>query len=211
MGQTYYDILGVSKNANQNEIRAKFIALAKKYHSDQNVGLSENEIVKHENAFKEISEAYATLSNEVRRKIYDLELEEERRFGNIYNSSYDNSNDSSNNPSYNDFLNTAAKAYQKYEKYKQNELDNYKIFKLITSDIMKLMIKVPTSCASLYLSVQNYLEYIELNYKEDLATSIALGIVCLTLLCSSIKNSKTLSENVKFLNFLEEKNSKILK
>lgn len=208
---TYYEILGVDQKADENEIRIKFRAIAKKFHSDQNVGLSESEIEERENIFKEASEAYATLSDEIRRKIYDLELKEEKKNNNTYNSNYDNSNDSSNNSSYDNFFNTAAKVYQKYGKYKQNELDNYRLFKMITSDIMKLVVKIPASCVFLNLSVHNVLEYIELNYKDDLASSIVLGIVCVTILRSSISNYKTVSDNIKFLSFLEKRNSKILK
>jgi molecular chaperone DnaJ len=61
----YYDILGVSKDASQEDIRKAYRALAKKYHPD---------VSKEENAeakFKEVQEAYDVLGNEEKRKNYD--------------------------------------------------------------------------------------------------------------------------------------------
>ncbi len=59
---TYYDILGVKRNASQDEIKAAFHKLAAKYHPDRGGD---------EAKFKEISEAYNTLSDEKKRKEYD--------------------------------------------------------------------------------------------------------------------------------------------
>lgn len=61
----YYEVLGVDKNASQDEIKSAFRKLAKKYHPD---------ISKEEDAeakFKEAQEAYAVLSDETKRKQYD--------------------------------------------------------------------------------------------------------------------------------------------
>ena len=61
----YYEVLGVSKNATQAEIKSAFRKLAKKYHPD---------VSKEENAaekFKEAQEAYAVLSDEEKRRKYD--------------------------------------------------------------------------------------------------------------------------------------------
>ncbi|MEA2088820.1 MAG: molecular chaperone DnaJ [Patescibacteria group bacterium] len=59
----YYKILGVEKNASQDEIKKAFRKLAHKYHPDKKHG--------DEKKFKEINEAYQTLSNESKRKQYD--------------------------------------------------------------------------------------------------------------------------------------------
>ncbi len=61
----YYEVLGVSKNASQDEIKSAFRKLAKKYHPDVS---KEPDC---EAKFKEAQEAYAVLSDESRRKQYD--------------------------------------------------------------------------------------------------------------------------------------------
>lgn len=67
MSRDYYEILGVGKNATSKEIKKAYRALAKKYHPDRAAKGDPNA----ESAFKEISAAYATLSNESKRAEYD--------------------------------------------------------------------------------------------------------------------------------------------
>lgn len=62
----YYEVLGVAKNASEDEIKKAYRKLAKKYHPDANPGDKEAEV-----KFKEASEAYAVLSDESKRKQYD--------------------------------------------------------------------------------------------------------------------------------------------
>jgi molecular chaperone DnaJ len=62
----YYKVLGVSKTAGADEIKKSYRKLARKYHPDANKGDSGAE-----ERFKEISEAYSTLSDAKRRKEYD--------------------------------------------------------------------------------------------------------------------------------------------
>lgn len=59
----YYEILGVSKNASEDEIKKAFRKLAHKHHPDKGTG--------DEKKFKEINEAYQVLSNKERRQRYD--------------------------------------------------------------------------------------------------------------------------------------------
>jgi molecular chaperone DnaJ len=62
----YYGILGVKKNASQEEIRKAFRKLARKHHPDVNPGDK-----KAEERFKDLSEANDVLSDPKKRKIYD--------------------------------------------------------------------------------------------------------------------------------------------
>jgi molecular chaperone DnaJ len=62
----YYQILGVSRTASQDEIRKAYRKLARKYHPDINPGNKEAE-----NRFKEISVANDVLSDPDKRKLYD--------------------------------------------------------------------------------------------------------------------------------------------
>ncbi len=62
----YYQILGVSRGASQDDIRKAYRKLARKYHPDINPGNKEAE-----NRFKEISVANDVLSDPKKRKLYD--------------------------------------------------------------------------------------------------------------------------------------------
>ncbi len=63
--QDYYEILGVSKDASKAEIKKSYRKLALKYHPDKNKDAGSEE------KFKEISEAYAVLYDDEKRKLYD--------------------------------------------------------------------------------------------------------------------------------------------
>lgn len=68
----YYDILGVSKDASQEDIKKSFRKLSLKYHPDRQNGKSEAEKKAAEEKFKEVSEAYDTLSDPNKKRAYDL-------------------------------------------------------------------------------------------------------------------------------------------
>ncbi len=63
MMKNYYEILGVAKGASEDEIKKAFRALAHKFHPDKKGG--------DEAKFKEVSEAYAVLSDKKKRAEYD--------------------------------------------------------------------------------------------------------------------------------------------
>ena len=64
--KSYYDILGVSKKAEIAEIKKAYKKLARQYHPDLNPNNKESEA-----KFKEVSEAYAVLSDQDKRSKYD--------------------------------------------------------------------------------------------------------------------------------------------
>lgn len=61
----YYEVLGVARDSSQDEIKDAYRSLAMKYHPDRNKSSEAEE------RFKGISEAYAVLSDEEKRKYYD--------------------------------------------------------------------------------------------------------------------------------------------
>ncbi len=63
MAKDYYEILGVAKGASKDEIKKAFHKLAHKYHPDKNKG--------DDSKFKEVNQAYQTLSDDQKRAQYD--------------------------------------------------------------------------------------------------------------------------------------------
>jgi len=68
MGKNYYKILGVERNATADQIKKAYRKLAMKWHPDRNTTNKQEA----ESKFKEIGEAYSILSDDKKRKQYDL-------------------------------------------------------------------------------------------------------------------------------------------
>lgn len=70
MGKDYYQILGIKKGANEDEIKKAYRKMALKYHPDKNKSPNAEE------KFKEIAEAYEILSDPQKREVFDKYGEE---------------------------------------------------------------------------------------------------------------------------------------
>lgn len=71
MKKDYYEILGVKKDASADELKKQYRKLSLQFHPDRQAGKSDAEKKAAEEKFKEISEAYAVLSDPDKRQKYD--------------------------------------------------------------------------------------------------------------------------------------------
>lgn len=72
MAKDYYKILGVDKKATDKDIKSAYKKMALKYHPDRQGDKSEAEKKAAEEKFKEVGEAYQVLSDQNKRKQYDM-------------------------------------------------------------------------------------------------------------------------------------------
>jgi len=89
MGRNYYEILGVSKDADEQTLKKAYRKLAMKWHPDKNI---DNQEVAQKK-FQEISEAYDVLSDPNKRATYDQFGEEGLKNGGGYNFNFGSAQD----------------------------------------------------------------------------------------------------------------------
>ncbi len=116
---TYYEILGVSKNATQEEIKEAYKELIKKYHPD----VYQGDKTFAEKKTKEINNAYDILSNQEKKAEYDEEINPTP----TYNYSYTPPKYDTPPSNYNDYRKAYSKDYNynyQYTDYHRNKTPN---------------------------------------------------------------------------------------
>ncbi|VEV58543.1 DNAJ like protein, putative [Plasmodium vinckei vinckei] len=124
--KNFYDILNVKKSSDKNEIKQAYRKLALKYHPDRNP----NNRKESEQKFREITEAYETLSDDNKKRIYDSQLNNgfsSNNFGNNY------SNMSNQNMNYN--FKTTRMTDEEIENVFKNVFGNMSINDIFRSNI----------------------------------------------------------------------------
>ncbi|XCC45254.1 MAG: DnaJ domain-containing protein [Candidatus Shikimatogenerans sp. Ttur] len=110
MKKSYYDVLGIQNNSSKEQIKNAYRRLALKYHPDRNI----NNKKYCEKKFKEVSEAYTVLNDDIKRKQYD-------KYGNT-----DNNINNQNNDNFNNFYDIFDDIFPKFSDYTEyTEDDNY--------------------------------------------------------------------------------------
>ena len=71
---SHYDVLGASPNADAEELRRAFVAMARRFHPDRHIGAQPSVRREAEQRMRQITEAWAVLGDRERRRRYDLGL-----------------------------------------------------------------------------------------------------------------------------------------
>ena len=170
----YYDLLGIDKNASNDEIKKAYRDNAKKWHPDLNKDPKAPEMAKKINDAKDI------LLNEDKRKEYDLYLE------NYKNGIYDNLSKKQNYQNYNN--NYQEKTYTKWE-YFIFYLKYYKVntFRKIIATIFVLI-------ESLLCSILQFINYSLAYLIAYFGYYIAYGLMILGVILLSLVIIKPIFE-----------------
>jgi|GEM_PF-3493277 len=174
--KNYYGILGVTNNASTTEIKDAYRKLSKKFHPDKNEGDKF-----FEEMFKSIQEAYSTLSDEQKRRDYDI------RFKNFTNSSsYQEAAQETLRKEAErlkkereQFTRQQAEFSNNYERerFKSQHHDNYKVYEAVKKDVstvgakffrfLKKVFKVFLFLAVPSLIVVGILAYLDYQRSEE--------------------------------------------
>jgi curved DNA-binding protein len=119
--KNYYNILGVTKDSSEEDIKKTYRKLAKKWHPDKNEGNAESE-----NKFKEISEAYSVLSDPEKRKKFDEFMifgnNTSSQKGNSQKSGYEYNYQEENPENFSDFFKNIFNQKTRYSYFKGEDL-----------------------------------------------------------------------------------------
>lgn len=119
MKKNYYEVLGISKEADSLEIKKAYREMAKKYHPDKYINENEKLKKEAEEKFKECSDAYEILSDSAKRQIYDKGINKSKRmdFGKKVHTRTEAPRTNSGNTSGESFLQKMRR--EKEEKFRQ--------------------------------------------------------------------------------------------
>lgn len=151
MEKNYYQILQVDSNASSEIIDKAYKTLIKKYHPD--LQTEENKVYATE-MIKKLNEAYEVLSNDEKRRLYDINLNKNnisiKEYNNLYNQNIELKNQLNNNMNKQENIVVNNNYKENYNNYKQQYsqkthhekfLDVLAMF--ITIIIVILLFKIP--------------------------------------------------------------------
>ena len=173
MNKNYYDILEVNKNASPEIIEKAYKTLVKKYHPD----LQENNLKSiYEEKIKKINEAYDILSNQEKRKNYDLFLKNNE----ISNDDYNNlKNENINLKNEINYLKNNYKKNLKYNNLENNNINNnYENLNKINEEINNTLNKAYYDAYIQDLKNRGY----KINYENYFKNFIALILTIIFIL-----------------------------
>ena len=159
---THYDILGVSKNATQEEIRKAYIVLVKKYHPD----LYKGDKSYADKKTKEINNAYDVLSDEEARKKYDEEIAEQSGSYSYTEPTYTDNSGAKN--IYEEVLRNYRKRYNEYFDSRNNASNSYGSYQSRNS---------ASGTKKKSYSYENYEKINKLYEEWDVGAGLKIGIV----------------------------------
>lgn len=173
MNKNYYDILEVNKNASPEIIEKAYKTLVKKYHPD----LQENNLKSiYEEKIKKINEAYDILSNQEKRKNYDLFLKNNE----ISNDDYNNlKNENINLKNEINYLKNNYKKNLNYNNLENNNINNnYENLNKINEEINNTLNQAYYDAYIQDLKNRGY----KINYENSFKNFIALILTIIFIL-----------------------------
>lgn len=190
----YYECLGISENATQDEIKKAYRKLAKENHPDLYPGDKEKE-----EKFKKLNIAYEILSSEIKRKDYDYEYSKRKASAkaNTSQSQSTNQNQSPNNKGNNSQKNATQNSPIDFDEivneFRRNP-DNKRVFRNL-KEVLEIIVTsfedYAKSVDDIYQELFSCLFNKEINKEEYIASSIDLK----SIIIEQIKNIREFESN----------------